>query len=236
MDERKAARGEVPERFDPKGSTRAEEVRLAIEADIFQGRLRPGSRLDEESLAQRFNISRTPIREAILLLVHSGLVEKRPRQGAVVAPLQLHRMVQLFEVMSEIEGMCSRLAARRMTPAEKEELTVIQDSSRVHMEAHEIDQYYAWNRRFHEVVQIGCHNEPLQDIAHSLWLRLGPYRRYQLFHPTRMLDSFNEHGAILDAILACDPERAYQAMRRHVTIQIDALAEFVSIMGGPDIQ
>ncbi|HEY0834899.1 MAG TPA: GntR family transcriptional regulator [Azospirillum sp.] len=222
---------------DRKGSaTRADEVRRAIEEDIFLGRLRPGSRLDEEGLAQRFNISRTPIREAILQLVHAGLVEKQPRQGAVVAPLKLHRMVQMFEVMSEIEGLCCRYAARRMSESERQNLKRIHDESMAHMQARELDSYYAKNREFHEAIQAGSHNEPLQEIAHSLFVRLAPYRRYQLNHPSRVHDSFDEHGTVVDAIIKGDPEGAYQAMRRHVTIQIDIFAEFVSIMGGAGIQ
>ncbi|MCW2246646.1 DNA-binding GntR family transcriptional regulator [Azospirillum fermentarium] len=221
---------------DKKSATRADEVRLAIEEDIFLGRLRPGTRLDEESLAQRFNISRTPIREAILQLVHAGLVEKQPRHGAVVAPLKLHRMVQMFEVMSEIEGLCCRYAARRMSDEEKQQLKELHETSRAHMQARRLDEYYAVNRAFHEAVQAGSHNEPLQDIARGLFVRLAPYRRYQLNHPSRIQDSFDEHDAVVESILAGDPEGAYQAMRRHVTIQIDIFAEFVSIMGGQQIQ
>ncbi|MGQ9365804.1 GntR family transcriptional regulator [Azospirillum sp. A39] len=226
---------EAPPASERKGGTRADEVRRAIEEDIFLGRLRPGSRLDEESLAQRFRISRTPIREAILQLVHAGLVEKQPRQGAVVAPLQLHRMMQMFEVMSEIEGLCARFAARRMSEEERRTLRRLHDESRAFMQARDLDAYYAKNRAIHEAIQAGSHNEPLQDIARSLSARLGPYRRYQLNHPSRVGDSFDEHGGVVDAILAGDPERAYQAMRRHVTIQIDIFTEYVSIMGGSGI-
>jgi len=239
---RNAAAAEQEKGSDPVsdkkggGATRADEVRRAIEEDIFLGRLRPGSRLDEEGLAQRFNISRTPIREAILQLVHAGLVEKQPRQGAVVAPLKLHRMVQMFEVMSEIEGLCCRYAARRMSDAEKQNLRRIHEESKAFMKARELDAYYAKNREFHEAIQAGSHNEPLQEIAHGLFVRLAPYRRYQLNHPSRVHDSFDEHDTVVQAILNGDPEGAYQAMRRHVTIQIDIFAEFVSIMGGAGIQ
>lgn len=236
MSDRIAASKTAEGTMDRKGATRADEVRLAIEEDIFLGRLRPGTRLDEESLAQRFNISRTPIREAILQLVHAGLVEKQPRQGAVVAPLKLHRMVQMFEVMSEIEGLCARFAARRMSEEEKQALKRLHDTSKAHMEARELDAYYAVNRSFHEAVQAGSHNEPLQEIARGLFARLAPYRRYQLNHPYRVKDSFKEHDDVVEAILAGDPEAAYAAMRRHVTIQIDIFTEFVSIMGGSEIQ
>jgi DNA-binding GntR family transcriptional regulator len=211
-------------------ATRADEIRRAIESDIFSGELRPGTRLDEESLAARFGLSRTPVREAILQLVYSGLVEKKPRQGAVVAPLDLHRMVQMFEVMSEVEGLCARFAARRMSGAERETLSELHEKSRQLCEARKLDEYYAMNHAFHEAVYSGSHNEVLCDMAHGLFTRLAPYRRYQLNHPKRVDESFREHGEVLDAIIASDPDRAQAAMRKHVTIQADIFSEFVSIM------
>lgn len=213
-----------------KPATRAEEIRQAIERDIFQGQLRPGTRLDEESLASRFGLSRTPVREAILQLVHSGLVEKKPRQGAVVAPLDLHRMVQMFEVMSEIEGLCARFAARRMSADEKAALKSLHDQAASKCESRDLDSYYAINRAFHDAIYDGSHNEVLKDMARTLFTRLAPYRRYQLNHPRRVDGSFAEHGEVVDAILAADPDGAQAAMRRHVTIQADIFAEFVSIM------
>ena len=219
-------------RSDPRGLTRADEVRAVLEEDIFTGRLRPGTRMDEESLAQRFNISRTPIREAIMQLVHVGLVEKQPRHGAVVAQLKLYRMVQMFEVLSEIEGLCARYAARRMSEEERQNLRDLHDQSRQLVEQRDLDRYYAVNRNLHELIRAGSHNEPLQEIAHGLATRLAPYRRFQLNHPSRLEESYEEHVALVDAILAGDPDGAYAAMRRHVTIQIDIFAEFVSIMGG----
>ncbi|OAN54155.1 AsnC family transcriptional regulator [Paramagnetospirillum marisnigri] len=211
-------------------ATRADEIRQAIEKDIFQGVLRPGTRLDEESLAARFGLSRTPVREAILQLVYSGLVVKKPRQGAVVAPLDLHRMVQMFEVMSEIEGLCARYAARRMSPDEKARLAELHGRAASLCESRELDEYYAVNRAFHDAIYDGSHNEVLQDMARSLFARLAPYRRYQLNHPHRVEGSFAEHGEVVAAISAADPDRAQAAMRKHVTIQADIFAEFVSIM------
>ena len=213
-----------------KASTRADAIRQAIEADIFSGKLRPGTRLDEESLASRFGLSRTPVREAILQLVYSGLVVKKPRQGAVVAPLDLHRMVQMFEVMSEIEGLCARYAARRMSAEERDELQSLHDQSCMLCQSRQLDEYYSVNHAFHEAVYRGSHNDVLQEMARGLFARLAPYRRYQLNHPSRIDESYAEHGEVLEGILASDGDRAYAAMRKHVTIQADIFSEFVSIM------
>lgn len=225
-----ATRKDTGKKAATGASTRADEIRQAIEAEIFSGQLRPDTRLDEESLAARFGLSRTPVREAILQLVYSGLVVKQPRQGAVVAPLDLHRMVQMFEVMSDIEGLCARYAARRMSADEREALKGLHGRSQAMCEARRLDEYYAVNHAFHEAIYRGSHNLVLQDMARSLFSRLAPYRRYQLNHPKRIDESFAEHGAVLDAILAADPEGAQAAMRKHVTIQADIFSEFISIM------
>ncbi len=218
----------------PRGGTanrtRAEHVRRALEEEIFAGRLRPGTRLDEEALAQRFGLSRTPIREAILQLAHSGLVDKKPRQGALVAPFDLHRMVQMFEVMSEIEGLCCRYAARRMGDEEIAALERHLDGCRAQCDDNDLDGYFAANRVFHGAIYAGCHNEVLAEMALNLALRLAPYRRYQLNHPQRIDESLAEHSGIVAALKARDPDLAYQRMRKHVTIQADIFAEFVSIM------
>ena len=102
--------------------THASAVRMALESDIFTGRLPPGSPVDDKAVAERFQVSRTPVREAMLQLIQTGLIEKRSRQRATVAKLDLHRLIHMFETISELEGVCARFAARRITAAEKEEL------------------------------------------------------------------------------------------------------------------
>ena len=92
----------------------SERLRESIEEEIATGKLLPGTRLDEVELATRFGVSRTPIREALRLLLGEGLVETRPQRGAVVAQVTPQRLIEMFEVMAELEAMCARLAARRI--------------------------------------------------------------------------------------------------------------------------
>ena len=111
---------------DAKKLTQCEIVRSALEKDIFAGSLAPATPLDEDAIAKRFSVSRTPVREALLQLIEAGLVEKPSRQRAVVAPLDVRRLIQMFETLSELEAICARLATRRITPQERETLSVIQ--------------------------------------------------------------------------------------------------------------
>jgi DNA-binding GntR family transcriptional regulator len=96
-----------------KSGTRAEKLREAIEK-ILRPRVSTGSPRETE-LAQRFGVSRTPLREALIQLSSMGIVALRPRRGAVVAEVTPQRLLEMFEVMAELEAMCGRLAARRMS-------------------------------------------------------------------------------------------------------------------------
>ncbi len=213
----------------PTHVTHAEHVRVSLEQDIFMGRLRPGARLDEEAIATRFGVSRTPVREAVLQLVQSGLVEKRPRQGAVVASMDIRRMVHMFEVMSELEGLCAKLAARRMSPEEKVKLADMHRISEEHYNAGRQDEYYATSRKFHQLIVWGSHNDVLVEMTDKLALQLVPYRRYQLNYPGRAEENLRDHAAILEAIQQGDPDGAYGRLRRHTTIQGDIFAEYISL-------
>ena len=114
------------EEEDGVNPSRASELVPALEQDIVTGKLKPGQKLDEAMLAKRFNVSRTPVREALGKLAASGLVDIRPRRSAVVATISLRELMNMFEMMANLEGICARYAARRITPEEKLELIAAQ--------------------------------------------------------------------------------------------------------------
>ncbi|MCB1775666.1 MAG: GntR family transcriptional regulator, partial [Gammaproteobacteria bacterium] len=119
----------VPGKQNSKGGvSQAIRLRDVLEDEIVNGELKPGDRLDEAALAERFGVSRTPIREAFKYLVGSGLVETIPNRGSFVASVGLPQLIEMFEVMAELEGMCARLAARRMSDNENTQLKTLLDS------------------------------------------------------------------------------------------------------------
>lgn len=209
---------------------RADRIRQSLEQDIVTGALAPGARLDEVSLAERFEVSRTPVREALMQLAASGLVDIRPRQGAVVAALGLKRMVEMFEVMAELEGLCARLAARRMSTAERADLRRLHEDTRRFVATDDPDAYYAANLDFHEAIYAGSHNAFLAEQTRGLRQRLTPYRRIQLRRQGRMADSFAEHEAVVSAIVAGDAEAAERHLAQHVTVQGGAFTDFLTTL------
>lgn len=206
----------------------ASQLSKVLEEEIASGLLSPGTRLEEVALAERFGVSRTPIREALRLLSASGLVDLRPRRGAVVASLSLDRLLEMFEVMAEMEATCARLAARRMNDGERKAL------HRQHLLCGKIgstgdgDHYYDENKLFHDLICNGAHNQFLAEEMQRLHRRLQPYRRLQLRLNGRIDASFGEHTSITDAILAGDSEGAAKAMRQHISVQGDRFNDWLS--------
>lgn len=194
-------------------------LRETIEEMIAMGELQPGQHLDETELATRFGVSRTPIRETLIQLESMGLVVIRPRRGAIVAELGPQQLVEMFEVMSELEATCGRLAARRMTPEEQQVLLAAHEACKAAVEAQEPDEYYYRNEAFHEAIYAGAHNGFLFEQTRGLYRRLRPYRRLQLRVRNRIGHSYSEHEGVVQAILAGDGDKAAELLRSHVMIQ-----------------
>src|SRR5689334_13854029 len=122
-----------------------ERLHESIEEEIATGVLLPGAHLDELELAARFGVSRTPIREALRLLAGQGLVDSRPRRGAVVAQVSPQRLVEMFEVMAELEAMCARLATRRATDEDFTAIEAAHEECRSAAQAQDSDAYFYAN-------------------------------------------------------------------------------------------
>lgn len=208
--------------------TTVQRLKRALEQDIVSQHFKPGDRLDEASLAERFKTSRTPVREALRLLAASGLVELRPRRGALVARLGLQDVIEMFEVMGELEGMCGRLAALRAIDEELVALEAAHLACEAQLEAGDIDGYYEANVRFHEIIYAASHNRFLAAQTRSLRNRLAPYRRLQLESRNRPRQSSDEHARIVEAIRDGRADDADALLRDHVTRQSASFADFLN--------
>jgi DNA-binding GntR family transcriptional regulator len=207
---------------------RSHDLRDAIEELIATGQFQPGHHLDETELAARFEVSRTPIREALIQLASMGLVVIRPRRGAVVANVAPQQLVEMFEVMAELEAMCGRLAARRMSAPEHAALLAVHDACRLAGQAQDPDAYYYKNEEFHTLIYLGSHNAFLAEQAGALHRRLRPYRRLQLRVRDRVSNSWGEHDRIVQAIVAGDGARTAELLREHITVQGQRFADLMS--------
>jgi len=214
----------------------AQHLKQILEQEIITGALKPGTRLDEISLAKRFEVSRTPVREALNQLSTLGIVELRPRRSAIVAMISLQEILELFEVMAEMESFCGRLAATRMSHDEKQKLKAIHLATEKWVHQKMPDDYYALNMVFHEAIYHGAKNNFLTQETMRLRNRVGLYRRLQLRAQDRIKQSFDEHGKIVDAIINGDANLTASLMKAHVSVQTGSFKDFVATLSWNSIK
>ena len=210
-----------------KTTTLAETIRQKLADDILRGVYPPGARLDEIGLAKRFKLSRTPVREALRQLTSAGLVEMRPRRGVIVSLPTDSALAEMFEVMGELEASCTRLAAQRMSPAERVRLELVHRRSYEAVRSNDRESYRTLNFEFHDVIYRGAHNEFLLATTVGIRQRIAPFRRAQFALQDRLAKSYEEHDAIVAAVLRGDADTASEVMRTHVNVVRAASSDYV---------
>lgn len=211
-----------------RAGTTVEHMVRAISGLIVTGSLKPGDKLDEGSLASRFDVSRTPVREALRQLGAMGLVKREPNRSAVVTTVDADHLNSMFEAMAELEGICARLAALRMTAEERHTLEAEHLASHRLIQDGAEEDYAAYNTRFHTALYRGAHNEHIYDLVTQTRARLAPFRRAQFHLAGRLVRSFEEHEAIVTAIMRADGNAAGAAAYAHVAIVRSAAASIVA--------
>ena len=213
-----------------KSPSLVQKVREQLEDDIVEGRLRPGVQLYVDDIAAQFEVSRTPVREALQQLEASGLVEVLPKRGTYVSSLSVSSLIEMFEVMAELEAMCARLAARRADTAMQTDLALAMQECEHQAQAGKPNDYYHANEAFHQLVYQASGNQYLSQQTLGLKNRLKPYRRMQLQVRDRLAQSVAEHRALVHAIQHGDAEAAASAARDHVLIQGQRFNDLMSLL------
>lgn len=198
-------------------------IAMKLEAAIIAGELEAGTRLDEMSLADRYAVSRTPVREALQILVSRALVTRIPFRGTVVSEITRDRINELFEAMGEVEALCGRFAAERMRMEERARLETLHEDMGQIMAAQEIVAYEQANTEFHQLIYQGARNSEFHAMAEAMRLKLAPFRRRQLADETRIARSHREHTRIVEAVMQRNGAAAEKALRRHLTSAAKAM-------------
>lgn len=187
-----------------------------VTEEIIRGKLAPGMRLDEQSLADRFGVSRSPIRDALRQLAATRLVIYIPHRGFSVADVDSAELDGLFETAGEIEALCAKLCALRAGPAERKHLELLHQRSAAALQAQDAKAYSRLNDELHGLIYAGARNNALKEIAVNLRQRLAPFRSRIFFtKDNRMQASYREHAELILSILAHDGESAARAMLEH---------------------
>lgn len=198
---------------------RADIIADALEELVFSCTFQDGDRLDEIKLSKQFDVSRTPIREALQRLVNSGLAEQFPRRGVFVRQPGPVELMEMFETMAEVEAVCGRLAAMRISDAAIADLEAANQRCQKAIDQNDADLYYRENERFHHIIYAQSGNAFLEGEVLRLHKRLKPYRRIQLRLRGRMAQSMDEHIQVVDALKAGNTTLVAQVLRDHVAIQ-----------------
>ena len=190
--------------------------RFLREAILLPDGLSAGERIDEQGLAGRLGVSRTPIREAIRRLEVEGLVKRAPRRGAFVVDFSSTVIDDLFSVREVLEGLAARLAATRALDAE---ITLLQETFRRYADAvraHDIDAILQEDVRFHDLLASASRNERLLATIRMFRDQLQLLRARSVAVAGRSEKSHQEMGRILDAVVRRAPAEAEEAMRLHI--------------------
>lgn len=205
-----------------------QQVAERLRARIYAHELAPGAWVDEQSLADEFGISRTPMREALKVLAAEGLVVLRPRRGCYVAQLSERDLDEIFPVLALLEGRVAEEATCRLTSADFAHLTALHAELEEYAAANDTDRFFEANQAFHNALQELAGNRWLSQLIDDTRKFLKLTRRDSLRLDGRVHQSLAEHRAILAAIKKKDAAAAALQMHNHILSGRAALAQLLT--------
>ena len=195
-----------------------------LKEEILKGELSPGTRLMEVMLSKEKGASRTPVRDAIKLLAHDGLVDIRPNRGAYVKDVSLGELIDVLEVREEIDGMAAYYAAARADEAVLRDLQYAKDQYKKALELGEIGKTVFWDAEFNKIVIMGTGNKTLMELMEKLDEKVLRFRYvyYEKFENHENI--VEEHTMLFEAISKKDSTRAGDIARRHTRLLREKIA------------
>jgi DNA-binding GntR family transcriptional regulator len=200
-----------------------DSVHETLREAILSGALAPGEQLSVPELSRRLDVSRSPVREAVLQLVSEGLAVEQPRKGVVAATVTVDDLLQLQEIREFVEALSARLCAVRIDDAGLGRLREIIDQQRRFVDSGDPEGYLGTDIAFHGTIGAATGNARLRGILRSIegQMRIG-LRRISLSDGHHH-HGLREHEDILAAMSARDPDQAEVLMRRHIALARERL-------------
>ncbi|EMA3773777.1 GntR family transcriptional regulator [Vibrio cholerae] len=203
-----------------KESTKSENLTEYLIEAIVEGQLAPGSKISEPELAKQFQVSRGPLREALMRVEGLGLIERIPHIGARVIQLSPTKLVELYAVREALEGMAARLAARNITEIELAGLESLLSTHSTHIDQVEGASYFHQQGDFdfhYRIIQASRNQQLIGLLCDELYHLLRMYRYQSPRSHSRPVEALEEHKFILRTIRQRDEELAEMLMRRHIS-------------------
>jgi DNA-binding GntR family transcriptional regulator len=197
------------------GPTLIERAYQAILAAICDGRLQPGERLNQDELAARLEISRQPVGQALTILKSQGFVRDNGRRGLIVAPLEREFFRSIYQLREALDAMAARLAAERGTPADIAEGRKLVAEGRRGVQSGRMEDLIDADMRFHTWIYRVAGNPLLAETMGMYWNHLRRAMSEILRRPARRQEIWDEHEAILKAIIEQDAKLAEKRALAH---------------------
>ena len=204
------------------GGAASARIAAFLREEILHGRFRPGDRIRQEDIAERFGASRLPVREALRMLEAEGLTEHEPNKGSRVPRLSQHDVDVIYQMRERLEPLALSESMPRLGPDEHAQLEELQQRIE---DNEDLEKFLDLDREFHMLTYSGCHIDPLMSNVTRLWNSTQHYRRafVALGGRSRMWVVNSEHRLILDAVVrrdAADGERFLGGHIRRTRIEL----------------
>jgi DNA-binding GntR family transcriptional regulator len=214
-----------------KHLTLRERILETIRDAIMSGALKPGEKVAEPELAERFGISRTPIREAFRQLESEGYLTVIPRKGAVVAAFSERDVEEFYAIKSILEGYAARRACDNLTAKELDKLAAINNKLQQLCNAGDIKNFFKVHQDFHDLFIKAANNEKLYEMINGLVKKFQRLRVASLSKRGRMQVSVEEHEKIIEAFRNKNASLAEKLVQKNAEY-----GGIVLIKSGPDAQ
>ena len=194
-----------------------QRIETVLLEEISVGDLSPGVRLDEVGLAERFGVSRTPIREVLSRLTAQGILVAGEKRGVFVAEYSRQELSQIFEAMHEIESACARIVSQRLNLLARSEIEAAQADCMAAAKAGDRAGYLRANEAFHMAIYQATGNPYMAEIASEFRRRTGPFRAKKFASTEDLIRSAESHQSLIANIFSEDSATASNGMRSHMT-------------------
>jgi DNA-binding GntR family transcriptional regulator len=199
---------------------------------IVHGELEAGTKLNERVLCETLGASRTPLREALKYLASEGLVRLLPNRGAIVAPLEPHRVKQTFAVMGALEALAGELVCRHATDEDINEIRALHYQMLAHHARGELAEYFRCNQEIHMKLVEASGNAPLAEVYRSLNANVRRARYIANYSRQRWDEAVSEHEEMLRALVARDGVALQRILREHLANKLVLVMEALDHGGG----
>lgn len=194
-----------------------EQVHDAIVSEIASGKLKPGERVIQEQIAQELGVSRQPVQQALLLLRKQGVLRDAPGRGLIVASLDVDQVANMYDIRAVMEGLAFRKAAERNAERARKQGPALIQSGRKAVAAGSVAAMIGADLKFHDFIYSLSENPLIAPAMDAQWTYTQRVMGEVLMRDERPRDIWDQHEALLDAVMAGDGAAAEALARQHIT-------------------